>query len=165
MTIFKSIADGLKVLGRLYLLGLVVMTSPTLLAGDYTPPGLYEVEYFQLSNGLRVLLKERHQARSVSYRVVVNVGQADYPCGHKETPHFLEHLLFNGTSTYTESELDDLVEEHGGSWNGYTGQETTGYELDIFSLYAPLGLDILYEIITDSEITQESVDKRCAVEY
>ena len=102
---------------------------------------------------------ERHQARSVAYRVLVNVGTVDYPCGRKETPHFLEHLLFNGTSQFTESELDDLVEEHGGSWNAYTYQESTDYALDIFSKYAPLGLEILYEIITDSLITQESVER------
>lgn len=128
-------------------------------AGEYTPPGLYEVDYYRLPNGLRVLLKERHAARSVAYRVIVNVGQADYPCGRKETPHFLEHLLFNGTSSHTESELDDLVEEHGGSWNAYTGQESTDYHLDIFSLYAPLGLEILHEIMVDSRIAQEDVDR------
>jgi predicted Zn-dependent peptidase len=128
-------------------------------AGEYTPPGLYDIDYFQLPNGMKVLLKERHQARSVAYRVVVNVGTVDYPCGSKETPHFLEHLLFNGTSVHTESELDDLVEEHGGSWNAYTLQESTDYKLNIFSLYWQLGLETLYEIITDSQITQENVDR------
>ena len=140
-------------------LGLFFMAFTPAFAGEYTPPNLYDIDYFQLPNGLHVLLKERHQARSVSFRVVVNVGQADYPCGRKETPHFLEHLLFNGTSSHTESELDDLVEEHGGSWNAYTRQESTDYELDIFSKYAPLGLEILHEIITDSQVTQENVDR------
>ena len=139
------------------LLIVAVLSSPAL-AGEYTPPGLYDVEYYQLPNQMRVLLKERHQARSVSYRVIVNVGMADYPCGRKETPHFLEHLLFTGTSSHAESELDDLIEGHGGSWNAYTGHQETGYLLDIFSKYADLGLQTLYEIITDSQITQESVD-------
>ncbi len=128
------------------------------MAGEYTPPGLYEIEYYQLSNQMRVLLKERHQARSVSYRVVVNIGTADFPCGRRETPHFLEHLLFTGTSKYDESELDDLIEGHGGSWNAFTGIDQTYYELDIFSKYAGLGLETLHEIITDSEITQDDVD-------
>ena len=78
---------------RIFFLGMALMHCSLLVAGEYTPPGLYEVEYYQLPNGLHVLLKERHQARSVSYRVVVNVGQADYPCGLKETPHFIGHLF------------------------------------------------------------------------
>jgi len=157
--VLASISKRLKGIIRVCVLAFALITCAHLSAGEYTPPGLYDVEYYQLPNGLRVLLKERHQARSVSYRVVVNVGQADYPCGQKEIPHFLEHLLFNGTSMYTESELDDLVEEHGGSWNAYTREESTDYELDIFSMHAPLGLEILHAIITDSQVTPENVDR------
>ncbi len=129
------------------------------LAGEYTPPGLYDVDYYQLTNGLHILLKERHQARTVSYRIIVNSGTADFSCGRKETPHFLEHLLFTGTSKHTESELDDLIEGLGGSWNATTYSDKTVYDLDIFSKYSGPGLDTLYEIITDSLITQKNVDK------
>lgn len=127
------------------------------MASEYTPVGLYDIEYYQLSNGLRVLLKERHEARTVSFRVVVNTGTADFPCGRKETPHFLEHLLFTGTTQHTESQLDDLIEEHGGYWNAVTTAFETIYELDIFSKYSDLGLNTLYEILSDSTITQANV--------
>lgn len=159
MTLLSGLIRPLNAIARICAFGMALVPCSQLMAGEYTPPGLYDVEYYQLPNGLRVLLKERHQARSVSFRVVVNVGQVDYPCGLKETPHFLEHLLFNGTSRYSESELDDLVEEHGGSWNGYTREESTEYELDIFSMHAPLGLEILYEIMMDSQMTLENVDR------
>lgn len=126
-------------------------------ASEYTPIGLYDIDYSQLSNGLHVLLKERHEARTVSFRVVVNAGTGDFPCGRKETPHFLEHLLFTGTSKHSESELDDLIEEHGGTWNAVTTAFETTYELDIFSKYSSLGLNTLFEILSDSTITQENV--------
>jgi predicted Zn-dependent peptidase len=136
----------------------IQLVSSAALAGEYTPPGLYEVDYYRLPNQMHVLLKERHQARSVSYRVAVNLGMADYPCGRQETPHFLEHLLFTGTSMHTESELDDLIEGHGGNWNAFTGHNQTYYDLDIFSKHADIGLQTLHEIITDSQIRQEDVD-------
>jgi predicted Zn-dependent peptidase len=144
---------------RFVLFMIVSLAGNATLAGEYTPPGLYDVEYYQLPNKMRVLLKERHHAKSVSFSVVVNVGTADYPCGRRETPHFLEHLLFTGTSSHEESELDDLIEEHGGWWNASTGKEETSYYLNIFSNYADLGLETLHEIITDSLITQGNVDK------
>lgn len=143
---------------KLLSLVLVIIFCYPVWAGEYTPPGLYEVDHYLLPNGLRVVLKERHQARSVSFRVIVNVGMMDYPCGRKETPHFLEHLLFTGTSKHTESELDDLIEEHGGEWNATTSDEDTVYILDIFSKYADLGLNTLFEIISDSQVTQSNVD-------
>ena len=127
-------------------------------AGEYSPPGLYDVEHYVLDNGLRVMLKPRDSARSVAFRLVVGVGQSDYDCGWQETPHFLEHLLFTGTSRHSETELDEMVEQHGGSWNAYTAAEETVYQLDIYSRYAGFGLDVLYEILSDSLLTAADVE-------
>ncbi len=135
-----------------------LMVCTQALASEDSPPDLYKIEYFQLTNGLGVLLKERRQAESVSFRVVVNIGMADYSCGRKETPHFLEHLLISGTQVHTESEHDDLIAENGGEWNAYAAEEETVYTIDIGSKQAAIGLEALHDIITDSRITQENVD-------
>jgi predicted Zn-dependent peptidase len=127
-------------------------------AGEYSPPGLYDVEHYVLDNGLRVMLKPRDSARSVAFRLVVGVGQNDYECGWQETPHFLEHLLFTGTSRHSETELDEVVEQHGGSWNAYTAAEDTVYKLDIYSHHADFGLEVLYEILSDSLLSAEDVE-------
>ena len=129
----------------------------TATAGEYTPAGLYEVHTTTLANGLRVVLRSREGARNVAIRLVVHVGMYDFPCGYKETPHFLEHLLFTGTSRHTERELDALIEDHGGSWNASTGGEKTTYQVDIFSKHTDVALNTLYEIITDSQISAENV--------
>ena len=44
------------------------------LASEYEP-GLYNVDYFKLDNGLDVVLKKRTHAHNVAIRLVVNVGQ------------------------------------------------------------------------------------------
>ena len=74
---------------------------------------LYNVDYFKLENGFDVVLKKRTHAHNVAVRLVVNVGQRNFPCHKRETPHFLEHLLFMGTSKHTEAELKSLIEDHG----------------------------------------------------
>ena len=138
-------------------LGLILCIGNSL-ASEYSPPGFYDVEHYVLDNGLRVMLKPRDSARSVAFRIVVGVGMNDYECGSKETPHFLEHLLFTGTSRHSEIELDKMVEQHGGSWNAYTGVEETVYELDIYSRHAGFGLEVLYEILIDSQLSAEDVE-------
>ena len=107
------------------------------MAGEYSPPGLYDVDHSVLDNGLRVILKPRHGAHTVAFRIVVGVGQHDYDCGWQETPHFLEHLLFTGTSRHTEAGLDELVEQHGGYWNAYTYAEKTVYTLSLIHISEP----------------------------
>ena len=141
------------------LVGLAVDAS----AGEYDPPGLYDVEYFKLTNGFNVIIKQRNQAHSVSVRLVVNVGNRNFPCPKRETPHFLEHLLFMGTSKHSEAELKRLIEDHGGYWNGYTSATETGYQIDIYDQNLPLAIDTLHEIITDTTITPRTIESARAI--
>jgi len=131
--------------------------SVSVLAGKYTPEGLYDVSRHKLDNGLEIYLKERHEAKNTSIRLVVNYGTDDNECGKTETAHYLEHLLFTGTSKHTEKELDSLIGDNGGSWNAETASETTTYQVDIYSPYTELALNTLHEIITDSTISDENV--------
>lgn len=128
-------------------------------AGTYTPEGLKNVTTHKLDNGLQIYLRERHEARSTSIRLVVNYGSDDNECGKTETAHYLEHLLFTGTSKHSEDELSKLIEDNGGSWNAYTYDEKTTYDIDIYSPYTELALDVLHEIITDSTLTDDNVKK------
>ena len=132
---------------------------PSAVASEYTPDNLYDYKYVRLANGLDVFLKPRSGAHNVSMRMVVHVGTYNFPCGLKETPHLLEHLLFTGTSKHSESQLDALIEDNGGSWNAATGGEKTTYQVDIYDQYAYLGLDTLYEILTDSQLTPDNIER------
>ena len=109
----KSFVLILKIL----LLLQVLLSSNVTHASKFSPPGLYDVELVTLDNGMDVILKQRQGAHTFSMRVWVGVGTQDFPCERQETPHFLEHLLFTGTSKHTEAELEHLVADHGGSWN------------------------------------------------
>ncbi len=141
----------------LLLLIAAIQTMSQVLADDYTPAGLYDHHALRLDNGLEVYLKPRNIARSTSIRLVVNYGSDDSPCGKTETAHYLEHLLFTGTSKYSETELDMLITDNGGSWNAYTSSETTLYEIDIYSPYTGMALQTLYDILTDSTISNDNV--------
>ncbi len=143
---------------RKCLLTLVIFASQSLTASQYSPPGLYDIDHLTLDNGLDVIFKHRPGAHTLSVRLWVGVGMQDFECEHQETPHFLEHLLFTGTSNYSEAELEHLVADHGGSWNAYTGNEETVYEMNIYSRFPDFAINILYEILTDSIISEENVE-------
>ena len=76
---------------------------------------------------------------------------------NRELPHLAEHLLFSGTSKHTESELDDLIDSLGGSWNAATNPWTTTYELDIHHDYVYEGLAVLHLVFTDTQLTDKAV--------
>lgn len=143
---------------ELFLCVQLMLSSTFLHASKFSPPGLYDVDHVTLDNGIDVILKPRTGAHTFSVRVWVGVGTQDYPCQQQELPHFLEHLLFTGTSRHTEAELEHMVADHGGYWNAITDVEETIYEMDIYSQNANFAINILHEIITDSTITPENVD-------
>ena len=141
------------------------MFSDNIHASKYTPEGIYDPIIYKLDNGLRVILNSRHGARNVAIRLDVGIGNYDFTCDKQETAHFLEHLLFTGTSEHTEIELDELITQHGGDWNAYTYDESTVYEIDIYSEHIDVALATLSEIISDSVITAENFDLSRSIIY
>ena len=137
---------------------ILIQSSSIALADEYTPTGFYDVDYLTLDNGLKVILKKREGARNASIRLVVGTGYLDYEFGKQETPHLLEHAMFSGTTKHSETELDELVNTHGGSWNAFTEPHTTIYTIDIYSKYTNLGIETLYEMMTDSVLSMEGVE-------
>src|SRR5262245_28190438 len=127
-------------------------------ASEYNPSGLYDVDYFKLANRFDVILKNRPDSQNVAVRLVVGVGLRNFPCNKRETPHFLEHLLFMGTSKHSEAELKRLIENHGGSWNGFITETYTGYTVDIHDKRLPLAINTIYEIISDTIILPKNIE-------
>jgi len=56
-----------------------------------------KVTTFELKNGLKFIVLERHQAPVVALHTYANVGGANEPAGQTGVAHYLEHLAFKGT--------------------------------------------------------------------
>ncbi|MBX9691177.1 MAG: insulinase family protein, partial [Cyanobacteria bacterium] len=57
-------------------------------------------EYRLRSNGLRVLLVERHATPIVTATMVFHVGSRNEAVGYTGATHFLEHMMFKGTERF-----------------------------------------------------------------
>ncbi|MEN9728813.1 MAG: hypothetical protein RL434_3179, partial [Pseudomonadota bacterium] len=140
----------------LALLVLLALSASAVRAATAEAQGAFHHEV--LPNGLRVLLHPREGARNVSLRVLVNVGSHDFPCGRRETPHFLEHLIFAGTRTHTEEDLDTAIRNQGGDWNAYTGAKATWYAVEMYSGRYRLGLRLMHEMLSEPLLETGSVE-------
>jgi predicted Zn-dependent peptidase len=59
-----------------------------------------------LSNGLRVLMVERHQVPTISFRIIYNVGSVNEVSGITGVAHLYEHMAFKGTRTLGTSDFE-----------------------------------------------------------
>ncbi|MBM3523775.1 MAG: insulinase family protein, partial [Alphaproteobacteria bacterium] len=82
---------------------------------------------FTLANGLQVVVVENHRAPIVSHMVWYRTGAADEAPGKSGIAHFLEHLMFKGTSSVAPGELSKIVARNGGRDNAFTSWDYTGY--------------------------------------
>jgi zinc protease len=82
---------------------------------------------FTLDNGLQVVVIPDHRTPVVTQMVWYKVGSADETPGKSGLAHFLEHLMFKGTSKHPAGEFSQTVLNVGGNENAFTSTDYTGY--------------------------------------
>ncbi len=116
-----------------------------------------------LSNGIRVVTDADQTLDTVSLGVWVGIG-ARY-----ETPdvggisHMLEHMAFKGTSTRSAIQISRDVENVGGVMNAYTGKDVTAYYVRLLKEDQALGLEILADILQDSQMFPDELAREKGV--
>jgi zinc protease len=80
-----------------------------------------------LDNGLTVLVKEEHTAPLASVWSWYKVGSKDERAGLTGVSHWVEHMNFKGTTNIPRDQVKGIIEQFGGSWNGYTWIDQTTY--------------------------------------
>jgi zinc protease len=80
-----------------------------------------------LDNGLKVLVREEHTAPLASVWCWYKVGSRDEGPGRTGVSHWVEHMNFKGTENIPRDQVKGIIEQFGGSWNGYTWIDQTTY--------------------------------------
>lgn len=80
-----------------------------------------------LDNGLNVLVQEVHTAPLASVWCWYKVGSKDEMTGQTGVSHWVEHMNFKGTKNIPREQIKGIIEQFGGSWNGYTWIDQTTY--------------------------------------
>src|SRR6266496_1192903 len=80
-----------------------------------------------LPGGLRILTEAMPGVRSASIGVWVPVGSRDETTAVAGASHFLEHLLFKGTTTRSALDIASAMDAVGGEFNAFTEKEHTCY--------------------------------------
>ena len=111
-----------------------------------------------LPGGLRVITESLPAVRSAAVGIWVGVGSRDEDTAHAGATHYLEHLLFKGTSRRTALDISAAMDAVGGELNAFTGKEFTCYYARVLDADLPLAIDVLCDMVTGSLITPRDVD-------
>jgi len=86
-----------------------------------------EISVHNLDNGLKIVVIPDHRAPVVTHMIWYKAGSADEPMGKSGIAHYLEHLMFKGTSNVPAGEFSSKIAEIGGKENAFTTTDYTGY--------------------------------------
>lgn len=119
------------------------------------------VHYYELDNGLKVILSPDNTSPTAIVAVYYNIGFRLEPKDRTGFAHLFEHMMFQGSENLGKMEFIKLVQENGGVLNGSTRFDFTNYYEIIPShkletvLWAEAdrmrGLDISQENLTNQQ--------------
>ena len=108
------------------------------------------VERTVLPSGLRVLTETMPGVLSATLGIWVGVGSRDEPVALAGSSHFLEHLLFKGTTSRTALEIATAMDAVGGEMNAFTAKEHTCYYANVLASDLPLAVTLLSDLVTEA---------------
>ena len=116
-----------------------------------------------LPSGLRIVTEEVSTVRSVAFGIWANVGSRDESPSVAGASHFLEHLLFKGTSTRSALDISAAIDAVGGEMNAFTGKEYTCFYARVIDSDFAIAAEVICDMIRDSLVRTEDVDSERTV--
>ncbi|MGL4946180.1 MAG: M16 family metallopeptidase [Cetobacterium sp.] len=113
----------------------------------------------KLDNGITLLTEDIKSINTASIGFFVRAGVKNELPGEEGISHFIEHLLFKGTTNRSAKQISEEIDDEGGMINAYTSVENTAYYIQMTSNTLHTGIDILNDMFLNSTFSEENIEK------
>ena len=100
-----------------------------------------------LPNGLTILTEEMQQIRSTSIGIWIKTGSRHEEAERNGISHFVEHMLFKGTTSRSAQDIARQVDSIGGNMDAFTAKECICFNIKILDEHLPIAMDILSDLV------------------
>src|ERR1035437_3713469 len=122
-----------------------------------------DVEAATLANGVRVITETMPHVRSVSVGVWVGAGSRGETPEKNGISHFIEHMLFKGTTHRTAEQIARSVDSIGGNLDAFTAKELVSFNTKVLDEHLPLAFDVLADLVLHPLFRKEDIEKEKGV--
>jgi predicted Zn-dependent peptidase len=112
-----------------------------------------------LGNGIRLLTERMTQVRSISIGVWLTRGSRHETAERSGIAHFVEHMLFKGTTTRSAEDIAQAIDSIGGQLDAFTAKEYASYYIKVLDEHLPLAIDILSDIVMNPAFSAEDIER------
>lgn len=112
-----------------------------------------------LDNGMVLVTESIPNFQSLSIGVWVAAGTRHEAKGEEGLSHFLEHMMFKGTSNRSALDIALAVDRVGGEFNAFTSREYTCFHLLLLARDLRLAADVMADVLLNSTFSNEEIER------
>src|SRR5258706_4792181 len=110
-----------------------------------------------LPNGLTILTEEMQHIRSVSIGIWVKTGSRHETPEANGISHFVEHMVFKGTTTRTAEDIARQIDSIGGNMDAFTAKECICFNVKALDEHLPIAVDVLTDLVLNPVFATEDI--------
>src|SRR3989442_628035 len=114
-------------------------------------------------NGLTIVTEAIPNVRSVSMGIWLRTGSRHEREAENGLSHFLEHMVFKGTTNRSAEEIARAAGSIGGHLDAFTGKEWTSFSIKVLDEHLPRAVDILADLVRNPLLQPDDIQKECQV--
>ncbi len=128
-----------------------------------TPTKVREIETTTMPNGVRVISETMPHVRSVSVGIWVGNGSRCEAPEQNGLSHFIEHMVFKGTSKRSAEDIARSVDSIGGNLDAFTSKELVCFNTKVLDEHLALSFDVLADLVLNPLFREDDMVKEKGV--
>ncbi|WP_035291471.1 pitrilysin family protein [Clostridium sp. KNHs214] len=122
----------------------------------------FDIKETTFHNGLKIISIKK-DTRIASINLAVKIGSLYEHKNEKGICHFIEHMLFKGTTNRNNEKLNDELEQLGGEYNAYTDYTSTVYTVTSLCEELDKAVELLSDMTMNSIFNEDELEKERGV--
>jgi zinc protease len=119
----------------------------------------HPIRRYELSNGLRLLVKEDHRLPFVQFRLAFSGGLLTESTTDSGITSMLSRLFIKGTTTRSAEQIADAIEGIGGSLDAYGGNHSFGLSAEVLRDDFAAGLELFADVLRNPTFPQSAFER------
>jgi predicted Zn-dependent peptidase len=118
----------------------------------------------ELDSGERVISERVASVRSVALGFWIGAGSRDETDAKAGVSHFIEHLLFKGSRTFTAQEIAEIFDGLGGELNAATSREHTMVYARVPDAHVQTALNVITDMVFAPAFSELDAEREVVLE-
>ena len=128
-----------------------------------SPSAVREIEMTTLANGVRVITETMPHVRSVSVGIWIGTGSRRESSEQNGLSHFIEHMLFKGTTTRSAEDIARSVDSIGGNLDAFTAKELVCFNTKVLDEHLSQAFEVVADMVLHPLFRDEDIAKEKGV--